>query len=416
MSRLRAPGLAPILAVVALACGHPDTSRVAVSHDGTALVGRTHKVHGVTTVEFPADAFDRAAQYVLDTVPIAILGRVGDRQKRVWFSKVEFLASGGYASMSFTGAESHLLFFDSTGLLLHTVGAGSVSSLLALGDTLLVAGSGGLTYLTSGGDTLETVSSSPQPTNPEFLGQGWPVGRLDAGHLVWQVPMPSAPDTTRSVRTPVGVVISGMMHDSARLVDSIPGLEKRPIVVHYEDHDRTRVVDVWFSYYPRIVVWDNRIAVATGANGYAIDLLDTDGHLVRRVHVAVPRRPVTQEMRDSLRIQMTRVQWPFDHVEGTPIGAEARAYRLALQPFADSLPAYGSIYATRRGVLWVLDDTSLGDTAWNATAFRSDGAILGRLHGSGMTPTAFDDDRLVVRTPDGGRGVSFKVFRFRLPK
>jgi hypothetical protein len=60
---------------------------------------------------------------------------------------------------------------------------------------------------------------------------------------------------------------------------------------------------------------------------------------------------------------------------------------------------------------WVLPRS---DTAWNATAFRADGALLGRLHSSsGGTPAAFGDDRVVVRSVDRDGVVSLRVYRIR---
>ena len=94
---------------------------------------------------------------------------------------------------------------------------------------------------------------------------------------------------------------------------------------------------------------------------------------------------------------------------------EARAQRLMLQPFADSLPSYAGIDVSPNGTLWVIDDWEWGDTARFATAFRPDGAILGRLQfARRVFPIAFGDDRVVVREPDRKTAEAFEVYRFHL--
>jgi hypothetical protein len=52
------------------------------------------------------------------------------------------------------------------------------------------------------------------------------------------------------------------------------------------------------------------------------------------------------------------------------------------------------------------------DTGWNATGFRQDGAIIGRLEwrGAGL-PMAFMDDRVVLRVEDSDGVVSLRVHR-----
>jgi hypothetical protein len=81
------------------------------------------------------------------------------------------------------------------------------------------------------------------------------------------------------------------------------------------------------------------------------------------------------------------------------------------QPFADSLPPYGDFHVVGN-TLWVVDPSVPGDTAWSATAFRRDGAIIGRLHGRGRgTPVAFAPDRVAVRDTDADGGVSVRVHR-----
>ena len=82
------------------------------------------------------------------------------------------------------------------------------------------------------------------------------------------------------------------------------------------------------------------------------------------------------------------------------------------RPFADSLQAYSGIFASTNGTLWVVDAIAPGDTGWSATAFRTDGAIVARLHStSGSMPVHFGNDRVIVRVEDEKQNVSFRVHR-----
>src|SRR5688572_27871919 len=91
----------------------------------------------------------------------------------------------------------------------------------------------------------------------------------------------------------------------------------------------------------------------------------------------------------------------------------AESRRIAREgPFADSLPPFGQLFVTRDQTLWVVDPVAPGDTVWSATAFRRDGAIIGRLRASGHAlPLAFGSDRVVLRTEDEDGVVALRVHR-----
>ncbi len=68
---------------------------------------------------------------------------------------------------------------------------------------------------------------------------------------------------------------------------------------------------------------------------------------------------------------------------------------------ADSLPAYRDVHVTPDGTMWVTDYPVPGDSGWAATAFTTDGRILGRIVSpTGSAPVALGDDRLAFRTED----------------
>lgn len=81
-------------------------------------------------------------------------------------------------------------------------------------------------------------------------------------------------------------------------------------------------------------------------------------------------------------------------------------------PVADLLPAYNQLFSTPNKTLWVVGPFVPGTSSWNATAFRRDGAIVGRLHvASNGFPLAFGEDRVVIRTHDADGVVSLTVRR-----
>ena len=83
-----------------------------------------------------------------------------------------------------------------------------------------------------------------------------------------------------------------------------------------------------------------------------------------------------------------------------------------INPAADSLPPYSRLLVSPAGTLWVIDASAPGDSTGGATAFRHDGAILGRLSWRGRgTPMAFADDRVVMRETDEDGVVALRVFR-----
>ncbi|HQW66332.1 MAG TPA: hypothetical protein PLJ23_04780, partial [Gemmatimonadales bacterium] len=50
--------------------------------------------------------------------------------------------------------------------------------------------------------------------------------------------------------------------------------------------------------------------------------------------------------------------------------------------------------------LWVVDGLTQFDTTWAATGFRTDGAMIGRLTGTGGVPVAFGEGVVLVKAVD----------------
>src|SRR5690606_14731769 len=128
------------------------------------------------------------------------------------------------------------------------------------------------------------------------------------------------------------------------------------------------------------------------------------------IRLAVPRQPVTPEMRNA------RIAEELARLRSGPAGIDTSEARRLIEegPFPDSLPPYSAFHVTNGGVLWVVDARAPGATSWSATAFDRSGAIIGRLTVSeGGVPVAFGNDRVVVRETDADGGVVLRVWRLR---
>jgi hypothetical protein len=81
-------------------------------------------------------------------------------------------------------------------------------------------------------------------------------------------------------------------------------------------------------------------------------------------------------------------------------------------PTADALPSYSQMFVTPNKTLWVVDGTYPGRTEWTATAFRSDGAMIGRLTVPGKYGAiGFADDRVALRFEDEDGDIFLNVYR-----
>ncbi len=77
------------------------------------------------------------------------------------------------------------------------------------------------------------------------------------------------------------------------------------------------------------------------------------------------------------------------------------------------MPLIVGMHTTRDGTLWVLDNAAAsGAEETVATAYRKDGAMLGRVSlGVGALPMAFGNDRVVLRVTDEDDLVALRVHR-----
>lgn len=413
MSRMRAS-----FAVIGLlvACGSHDATRRLVTI-AVPLVPTPRIVNGVTILEHPADAFTRAPQFTIDTVPVAVMGGAGADPKYdlTHADVVVPLRDGRYATFGRVG--SQLMVFDANGKGEHLWGGQGegpgffmrINDMLSLsGDTLFLMDDANRRrnwVLPDRGVVRQ------EPYQPALRMYGlMPTGFLRNGQIVSFDAAGRNETVDSTTRWSVPIVIMGHTGDSARVVDSIRGWEVTPFETHFRGRKAINPTPVRLGRSPRITAWDSTIA-STDNDSYAIDLRRPSGQLFERIKVTIPRRAVTTSMRDSLIAAGLRRFSASGEGEGMVDPAESKRL-LSAEPIADSLPFIQQLFVTDDKTLWVVDAIAPGDTGWDATAYQTDGAIFGRLHVAGSSvPIAFANDRVIVRTEDEDGVVAFKVYR-----
>ena len=361
---------------------------------------------GVTIREHAADAFEHAPRLVVDAEPVTRIGGAdGDPTYDLTFARHVVLLEDGRV-VALAGIGNRLMMFgrDGRGAWLYSRTGKGPGDLMAPGG-----------LVPASGDTLLIPDANNQRVNRAIPGTGVVsqsplpsagrervdriAGVLPDGHFVmhnagtWGGGIQLADTARRSLTT---LALVNPTTGSTRQVAVLPDLDVAPLETRYRGRRRVELNPVRLSRSAEIAVWDSLIATGTGES-YQIDLRDRDGNVVSQLRVPVPRRPVTQAMRDA-RIAVELERFNGQHTERMVDPAETR--RLIMEEaFVDSLAPHGPVFVTRGQTLWVVDAIAPGDTSWSATAFRQDGAIVGRLTVPG---TAHHDE--IVAEGDRLRG------------
>ena len=277
------------------------------------------------------------------------------------------------------------------------------------GDTLLVPdiANARLNRLHADQPWVEAIPlRTPPDVSPGIqLGGVLPDGRL----VVHNVGLGRTGVEDSVVRPPVPVVVLDLASGSAQTIAEVPDLEIVRVETRFRGVTRRMDAALGFGRHAHVVVWDSTIVTGTG-DGYALDVRAPDGHVLHRLRLQQTRRQVTAAMRDAY-VASRLARFDAGSFERAVDPLESRRL-IQYAPFADSLPPYSALHVTPRGTLWVVDAIAPTDSAWTATAFRRDGAIVGRLHMPGAArPVAFDDERVVVRDEDADGVVTMRVHR-----
>lgn len=358
-----------------------------------------------------ADAFSKAPAWTLGPRLAATAGAAAPDLTHA--QQVALLADGGFVVHSAIG-RNFLHHFAANGQFVRSLArSGS-------GPGELIAPSG-LAQLR--GDTLVVIDGSPSRIS-WFTTRGfarsvavpssthlelWMIGALRTGALVTRtaafalprMKVPSRPLSDVWVVTPKGTAMQriGSLPDFD--FDAYPSREKPGPVPQ----------PVVFSRMGQVAAWDSLVVLGDG-NGYALEVIGADG--ASRYHVRVPntRRAVTTAMREAARAQLLAMAGGSGTEGG--LGGMLGEQRRPLPPAADSLPPYDALLTALNGLLWVVDGRGPTDSNGGATAFRADGAIVGRFTWSGnRVPLAFGADRVAMRETDNDGVVSVVIYRLQ---
>jgi hypothetical protein len=213
--------------------------------------------------------------------------------------------------------------------------------------------------------------------------------------------------TGEIVRPLVPVVVIDARSGKAVEVTQAPGREVMRVAL---PQMRPMVEPVRFGRLTHVAVWDSTVVIGHG-DGYVIDRMRADGSAASKIRVSRPRIAVTQAMRDA------RMSSELQDLESSSrerrVNLEPRRILIRAAPYADSLPPYDGLHVTPdQKTLWVVDSRAPDDGGWSATAFRHDGAIIGRLVIQlNARPMAFGKDVVVLRTEDADGVASLRIHR-----
>ena len=408
-----------LLVLAACAGDDPGGSR-SVAAGTTPILPDTQTVDGILVMRHGADAFARAPRWVLDSVPEVVIDG-GDAFDLTWVSRPVMLSDGRAVALSIIGSP-RLALFDGGGRFVRVIaeggqGPGELSRpsdpILLTGDTLVIAngGNSAVSWYHPDDGVIRTAPADAVNRTSCYRR----ASRLTTGRLVALYGcMPYQSNDSFVARPLVSLAGFDFGYAAFDTLAMIPGWEVRQVDSRRGGARRVEQQQVRLGLAPSLTTMGERIVLATADSGYRVHLLDQAGAAVGRVEVVAPRRPVTSLMRQIvIDRELAEIDGP--QMESRVDAAEDR--RQAREAyFPDSLPPYSNVEAGGDEAFWVLDYIAPGDSTWSATAFRADGAILGRLQGPitgtevWQGPVRFERDRVIVREVDGDGVVRFGAY------
>lgn len=378
----------------------------------------TRIVAGVKTMTHDRDAFSRATSLELVGAPIAVAGGldVDPAFDLTGVDMAELMSDGRLITLARRSGK--LLQFAPDGKPEQQIGRlgggpGEFRSLEYLfrmrGDTVFVPdrGNGRANWVIP---TKGVVRQQPLPRfesidYPEVLGATGSANFILASTSVDEK---IDPDKVGRAMTRF---YSGTASGMPKLLVEIRGAEFKQQRATFRGRTSSSPAVMRFAHRPAFQFFDSLMVTGNG-EGYAFEYRNANGSLVARTTMPSTTRRVTQAMRDA-EMNAAVKQFRAINGRGERMVDPRESERLVREaPFTDSLPSYWSFFMSPNKTLWVLDYISPIDTAWTATAFRADGAIIGRLTVKGKSmPLAFGDDRVVIRSEDDDGVVSLTVRR-----
>jgi hypothetical protein len=404
-----------LVAMLLAGCASGEVAEVTSARlDATgAILPDTQTVDGVLVMRHGPDAFERAPQWFVDSLPAVVIDG-GESFDLTWIMAPTPLPDGQYLLLN-RNRGGQLMLFGTDGAplrLLARTGEGpgelmNPAQPSILGDTIVVADGANSTVNWYQAD--RGLLQSERNTQVALNDPGcWAhLGAAPDGRRLSLYGCYGA-DSARRRPNPVAWIPPDFSRVDTVLFTG--GIEMVPREIMSGGRAITVHSPLGLGLRPVAAPWGSGIAVGNGGLHRDLERQDDVGQLTGRVTIARPLRAVTAAMREALiaaEIDQLEVMGP--DIVRDPEGARRH---IREQPFADSLPAYRSLLQGADGVIWAIDGTSDADSSWSATIFRDDGAILARVHGvkPGL-PVRVMGDRVVVRETDEDGVVRFGVYR-----
>lgn len=403
-----------LLAVVACGGDAELPAPATAFDDAGAILPDTATVDGVLEHRHGADAFARAPAWTIDSTPLVTIDG-GEQFDLTYVIRVHPHPSGAFLALRRVNI-AELMVFDSTGLPSHVLarpgeGPGELvnpGEPMLLGDTIVLA-DGGNTAV-NWYDTERVIRTAPLR---EFIDPGcWSHFGTTADRRrvsIFGCFGLSPDDTMRRRPNPVALVTP----DYSRIdtVLTIPGMEMVLFEIRSGSRTMSYPTPLRLGLRPVASGWGDGFVVGNGTAPRVLSRYGLDGTLRARLVPDLPRRAVTDEMRQAvIDVDLAVIDGPgeaYTNIE------EARR-RAREMPFTDSLPPYQVLLEGPGGTLWAVDGQSPVDSAWSATVFRSDGAILARVTGPRAgVPVGMRGGDVIVREVDEDGVVRFGIFAVR---
>lgn len=414
------------------ACGVGAADRGAASSQdagsGARIVIPTvnRQPDGTERLTFTAEDFGRVPQFTLDSVPLAVAGGANGES--------EFDLTGAYfvhllsdnRIVTFAPVGARLLVFAPDGAgerIIGRMGRGPgeftrPGGVVVLpGDTLFLSdvANNRLNWVLPDGRFVRTQPIKWARLNlfSERLAGALPDGRVVL-HSAGVVASNTKSDTV--FRSTASVIMQPLEGPSEEIA-AVPDLALATVTSRMRGRDVSENVVVRHTPYARVVLWDSLVTTTSGES-YRISMRSPSGALVRELSIPLRRRPVSAEMTQrALDEDLRHIDISRSEGGGETYSKEEQKQMARLKPVSDSLPIITGMYTGSDGTLWVLDNAAAsGAEGTVATAFRKDGAMLGRLHlGVGQQALAFGADRVVLRVTDEDDVVAMQVHRIVRP-
>jgi hypothetical protein len=402
---------------------------------GDPVLATPRVENGVTVYGHEADALDRAPRWTLESEPVATIGGAdGDPQYDLTrVSYVVPLSDGRVMTFARIGNKVFVFGRDGKGeRVIGRTGQGP-GDWMRFGDPVLLENdtvlaldfaNNRLNWVTADGGVVRTA---PYEVSGDMRRMNSIAGLLSTGELLLHGAATWGGQQTDSLnRSLAGVIAATIVSGdpnaapelrgtaaAIRTLGVVPDMQGALVETRYRGRVRSAWQPVRLGGSAQLAAWDSVYATVVASQG-VIELRDANGTLGARIEIPVRRRAVTPDMRDA-RIAQELGWLNAPGSEGLIDRAESE--RLAREaPFADSLPYFERLLVGSDRTLWVVDAIAPSDTGWTATAFRQDGAILGRLTASRESvPMAFGAGQVILRTEDDDGVVSLQVFRYGIP-